>query len=78
MREELVFIATCDIPGHVRGKGLSGVRTTGETTKGRRLDPQQLDDVGLRSNLGWRPSARSPYPRRFPTLGSRPIAGRPR
>jgi hypothetical protein len=26
MREELVFVATCDISGHVRGKGFPNYR----------------------------------------------------
>ena len=52
MREELVFVATCDDLGSRPGQGLSGARAPGETAKGRRLDPQQLVDVRLRPDLG--------------------------
>ncbi len=52
IREELVFVATCDISGHVRGKGFPARELPGAAQKGHRLDRQQSDDVAGRADLG--------------------------
>ena len=45
IREELIFVATCDISGHVRGKGFPACELPGAARKRHRLDRQQYDDV---------------------------------